>query len=84
MQKALRMATRNGYATTFDDDLRGSLEKGKIADMIILSADPYSIPAEEIKSLKVEQLILGGQPYRSAKEGIAKAAIRGLFSKNRY
>lgn len=84
VQKALRMATRNGYTTTFDDDLRGSLEKGKIADMIILSADPYTIPAEEIKSLKVEQLILGGQPYRSAKEGIAKAAIRGLFSKNRY
>ena len=63
VQTAIRMATRNGYATTFDDDLRGTLEKGKIADMIILSANPYEIPAEEIKDLKVEQLILKGEPY---------------------
>ena len=52
--------------------------------MIILSANPYTIPAEEIKDLKVEQLILKGEPYRSAREGILKAAVRGLFSKNRF
>ena len=84
VQTALRMATHNGYATTFDDDLRGSLEKGKVADMIILSANPYEISAKEIKDLKVEQLILKGEPYRSAREGILKAAVRGLFSKNRF
>ena len=84
VQTALRMATHNGYATTFDDDLRGSLEAGKMADMIILSANPYTIPAEEIKNMKVEQLILKGEPYRSARESLLKAAVRGLFSKNRF
>ena len=84
IQKALRMATYNGYYATFDEKERGSLEPGKVADMVILSANPYRIPKEEIKNLEVEQLLLAGQPYRSAKEGVMKAVIRGLFSKNRF
>lgn len=84
VQRALRMATFNGYATTFDEKERGSLETGKIADMVILSANPYDIPAEELKDLRVEKLILAGKPYESAKEGVFKAACRGLFSKNKF
>ena len=78
------MATFNGYFTTFDEKERGSLEVGKMADMVILSANPYSIPREEIKTLKVEQLLLEGKPYRSAKEGVLKAVFRGLTSKKRF
>ena len=84
IQQALRMATWNGYYIAFDEKERGSLEPGKIADMVILSANPYDIPAEEIKSLKVEQLLLGGKPYQSAQEGVLKAATRGMFSKNKF
>ena len=84
IQQALRMATFNGYQATFDEKERGSLEAGKVADMVILSANPYDIPKEEIKNLKVESLLLAGQPYRSAKESVAKAVCRGLFSNNRF
>ncbi len=84
IQQALRMATYNGYFISFDEKERGSLEKGKIADMVILSANPYEIPASEIKDLKVEQLILEGKPYESAREGVLKAVFRGLGSKNRF
>ena len=81
---ALRMATYNGYKTTFDEAERGSLEPGKVADMVILSANPYTIPADEIKNLKVEQLILSGKPYTSAREGVLKAVCRALGSKNKF
>lgn len=84
VQAALRMATYNGYYTSFDENERGSLEQGKIADMVILSANPYTVPKEDIKSIKVEQLLLAGQPYRSAKESIVKAFCRGLFSRNQF
>ncbi|MBP5487943.1 MAG: amidohydrolase family protein [Bacteroidales bacterium] len=84
IQQALRMATYNGCFISFDEKERGSLEKGKIADMVILSADPYEIPAEEIINLKVEQLILAGKPYESAKEGVLKAVCRGLGSRNKF
>lgn len=84
IQKALRMATYNGYKTTFDENERGSLEPGKVADMVILSANPYTIPQDEIKNLKPEQLILSGKPYTSARESVLKAVCRGLSSKNKY
>ena len=84
IQTALRMATYNGYYTTFDEKERGSLEPGKIADMVILSANPYEVPQEEIKDLKVESLILRGKPYESAREGVLKAALRGIFSNSKF
>jgi len=80
IQQALRMSTYNGYWTTFDEKERGSLEVGKIADMVILSADPYSIPAEELKNLKVEKTILGGKEYRPQSQGWLWAVIKGIFS----
>jgi predicted amidohydrolase YtcJ len=84
IQQALRMATWNGYYIGFDDKERGSLEPGKVADMVILSANPYEIPAKDIKNLKVEQLLLQGKPYQSAQEGVLKAALRGMTSKNKF
>lgn len=81
IQDALRMCTYNGYYTTFDEKERGSLEVGKIADMVILSADPYVITKEEIGALKVEQLLLAGRPYESCRENVLKAALRGMTSR---
>ncbi len=78
IQDALRMCTYNGCYTTFDEQERGSLETGKIADMVVLSANPYEIPKEEIGSLKVEKLILAGQDYKSAKRSVGAAVIDGL------
>lgn len=84
VQDALRMATYNGCYASFDEKERGSLEEGKIADMVILSANPYEIPSEAIKELRVESLILSGEPYRSASGSVLKAVFRGISSKNRF
>ena len=81
---ALRCATFNGYYTTFDEKERGSLEAGKIADMVILSENPYKVPKEEIGNIKTEQLYLSGKPYESAREGVIGAILRGLVSKNKF
>lgn len=83
IQDALRMSTYNGYYTTFDEKDRGSLEVGKIADMVILSDNPYAIKKENIKDLKVEQLILSGKPYTSCKKNVLWAVLRGLVSGNK-
>ncbi len=82
VRDALRMCTYNGCYTTFDEKERGSLEAGKIADMVVLSADPYQIPRSEIGKLKVEKLILAGEEYRSAKRSIGRAVLDGLGSRS--
>lgn len=80
VEDALRMCTYNGYYTTFDERDRGSLENGKIADMVILSDNPYTVPKENIGNIKVEQLYLAGKPYESCQENVIKAAFRGMTS----
>ncbi len=84
VEEALRMCTYNGYFTTFDENERGSLEVGKIADMVILSKNPYTIDKKELKNLKVEKLILAGKEYTSAQENLVKAVYRGLTSNNKF
>lgn len=80
VQQALRMCTYNGYYTTFDEKERGSLEVGKIADMVILSDDPYKMPKEKLCDLKVEKLILGGEDYKPQSRGVVGAVLKGIFS----
>ena len=79
VQEALRMCTYNGYHQTFDEKERGSLEVGKIADMVVLSENPYEMKTEELCNLKVEKLILGGEDYKSLSENPVKQVIRGIF-----
>ncbi len=83
VRKALRMATYNGYWTSFDERERGSLEAGKIADMAILSGDPYTTDSEKLCELRTEGLILSGEEYRPQSRSVPAAVLRGMFSKNR-
>ena len=67
-----------------DEKERGSLEAGKVADMVILSDNPYEVDPEKLKDIKVKELILSGMPYESAVTPLGKCILIGLFSKNKY
>lgn len=82
-QEALRACTLNGCRATFDEDDRGSLEVGKLADMVVLSASPYDVPRDRIGDIRVERLMLGGVPYGQQEQGVMRAVISGLLSKSK-
>jgi predicted amidohydrolase YtcJ len=84
VEEAVRMCTYNGYFTTFDEKERGSLERGKIADMVLLSENPYIVDRTELKNLKVNALILGGRKYLSCQESVAGTVFRGLTGHTKY
>lgn len=81
IQEALRMCTYNGSWVTFDEAERGSLEVGKKADMVVLSGNPYTTPRNKLLDLKVEQLYLGGTPYRKQSQDAVRAVLAGMVSK---
>ncbi|WP_124061548.1 amidohydrolase [Gordonibacter sp. Marseille-P4307] len=82
-REALRMCTYNGAWTTFDEDARGSLETGKVADMVVLSENPYEVSVSDLGRIKVERLLLGGRPYRRQSQGFLAAVARGMMGKGR-
>ncbi len=44
-----------------DDDVKGTINPGKYADLVVLSNDPITIPCNSIKNLEVEMTIIGGE-----------------------
>lgn len=82
VQIALRMCTYNGCWTSFDEKRRGSLEVGKIADMVILSDNPYTVCKEELSKIKIEQLILQGKTYEKQSQGVLKSIVKGIISES--
>ncbi len=65
-RKLLRMYTINGAYLTFEEKTKGSLEPGKLADMIIIDRDILTCPIDNIKDTKIIRTILGGKTVYSS------------------
>jgi predicted amidohydrolase YtcJ len=60
-EQAIRLYTINNAYLTFEEDRKGSVEPGKLADLIILDRDILRCPVDEIPEIEVEETFLGGR-----------------------
>lgn len=67
--QALRMFTLDAAFAQFEEASKGSIQIGKRADFVILSANPVSVPAERIRDLRVEKTIIAGQVLYDRESG---------------
>jgi len=66
VEAALRHYTRDGAYASFDEDVRGTLTPGKLADFVVLSKDILTTPPAEILNTKVLLTVMGGKDtYRA-------------------
>ncbi len=60
-EQALRMFTSNAAYAAFEENDKGSIEVGKLADFTVLSADIMKIPGPEILKTHCEMTVIGGE-----------------------
>ena len=59
--ESLRMYTEYAAKATLEENIKGSITPGKLADLVVLSNDPAKCPTEDIKNIQVELTILNGE-----------------------
>ena len=60
-EEALRIYTINNARLTFEENIKGSIESGKLADLVVLSADFLTVPESAIPSIKPLATMVGGR-----------------------
>jgi len=61
VDEALRMYTVNAAYASFEENIKGSIEEGKLADLTVISRDPLTVPPSEIDDIEVKMTIVGGK-----------------------
>ncbi len=61
VQEGLELYTINAARIAFEEHDKGSLETGKLGDLVVLDDDPFETDPAAIKDIPVEMTIVGGQ-----------------------
>ena len=59
--QVLAMYTTNAAYASHEENIKGSISVGKLADFVLLSKNPSLLPAEEIPDIKVLMTVIGGK-----------------------
>jgi predicted amidohydrolase YtcJ len=60
-EQAIRLYTINNAFLTFEEKEKGSLETGKLADLVVLDRDILTCPLEDVRKVEAEQTWMGGK-----------------------
>jgi hypothetical protein len=65
VMEAIRLYTTNSAYAGFEETLKGSVEPGKLADLVVLSENPFEVPIDGLKDIQVATTVIGGEVVHS-------------------
>ncbi len=66
VDEAIKVWTLDGAYATFEENIKGSIAPGKLADFVVLQKDPRQVPPNTIKDIVLEATYLAGQKVYTA------------------
>jgi len=64
--EAMRICTVHGAYASFEEDIKGNLVAGKLADIVILEQDPHDVDPDAIVDIGIARTVLGGRTVHEA------------------
>ena len=61
VEQGLDLLTRAGAYATLEEDRKGTITVGKLADLVLLNDDPRAVPIEDLPAVKVVMTMIGGR-----------------------
>ena len=61
LDQALEIQTINSAYASFEETVKGTIEPGKFADLVILGEDPFAVDVDHIPDIRLEKTIVGGK-----------------------
>lgn len=61
LEEAIRVGTINGAYASYEENLKGSIEPGKLADLVVLGRDPFKEDPSTLVTIPVERTMTGGK-----------------------
>jgi predicted amidohydrolase YtcJ len=65
LYEALEMFTKAAAWSAFEEKEKGTIEVNKLADLVVLSHDPFTMHIKELTDIQIEQVFVGGRPALS-------------------
>jgi predicted amidohydrolase YtcJ len=66
LDQALKICTMNGAFASFEENIKGSITAGKLADFVILADNPHDVDADTIKNIEIVRTVVGGSTMHGA------------------
>ena len=64
--EAMRICTMHGAYASFEENIKGSLVGGKLADFVILEKDPHEVDPDTIKEIRIVETVMDGRTTYAA------------------
>ncbi|MGC1581872.1 MAG: amidohydrolase [Candidatus Acidiferrales bacterium] len=61
LEEAIRCGTINGAYAAFEENIKGTIEIGKLADLIVLGENPFKTDPSNLRNIPIERTMVGGK-----------------------